>query len=187
MYCENENCANFTPCKTHGKKLLILDLDHTLIHSIMSDDGHYITYYRPYVTDFLIEMQEIYDIMIWTAGMKDYALPIVEDLFDGLKPPVHVYTRDKCTRKYIRDGLMTGHTILIKKLSNIPKYSKHDKIIVDDTPETYCLNYGNAIPIDKWYKDDKDDETLLSLGRYLKNICDVVSVRSINKHHWMEY
>lgn len=49
---------------------LILDLDETLVHY---DDVQERLHIRPGAANFVIEMAKYYEVVIFTAGMKDYA------------------------------------------------------------------------------------------------------------------
>jgi CTD small phosphatase-like protein 2 len=49
---------------------LVLDLDETLVHY---DEGNEQVYNRPGVSEFLYKMAEHYEIVIFTAGMQEYA------------------------------------------------------------------------------------------------------------------
>ena len=73
MYCGKDECSNRKPCIKHGKLLV-------LIHSINIVNDEYDTEYRPYVKEFLGEMEKMYNIMIWTAASSRYALSIVNYL-----------------------------------------------------------------------------------------------------------
>ena len=179
-YCNNDDCFEYIPCTKHGI-LLVLDLDHTLIHS---PDDCSETYFRPNVEQFLIKMQKLYKIMIWTAACESYAKPIIKKIFKDLDPPLHVFTRKECTQHRIYDGMTSYDTFYIKKLSKIKDYDINRIIIIDDTPETYMKNYGNAIPIKKWYYGDDSDIELLIIGNKLTELSELTcSVRSMNKSY----
>eukprot|EP00350_Pseudokeronopsis_sp_OXSARD2_P000629 CAMPEP_0170540352 /NCGR_PEP_ID=MMETSP0211-20121228/357_1 /TAXON_ID=311385 /ORGANISM="Pseudokeronopsis sp., Strain OXSARD2" /LENGTH=152 /DNA_ID=CAMNT_0010842717 /DNA_START=1804 /DNA_END=2262 /DNA_ORIENTATION=- len=51
---------------------LVLDLDETLVHYFeIGNEGHFLV--RPGVDIFLKEMSELYEVVIFTAAMQDYA------------------------------------------------------------------------------------------------------------------
>ena len=52
------------------KYTLVLDLDETLVHFDENTEG---LYQRPNVVDFLKLMARFYEVVIFTAGMQDYA------------------------------------------------------------------------------------------------------------------
>lgn len=49
---------------------LVLDLDETLVHY---DERTEDVYERPFVVEFLEQMAKLYEIVIFTAGMQEYA------------------------------------------------------------------------------------------------------------------
>ena len=153
------------------KKLLVLDLDQTLIQSseLPIDDYHFIyrTGYstvwikkRPGLDNFLSEIFDLYDVAIWSYGTDDYVKLIIQ----AIAPTydfVFIWTRKRCTLRRISNvecNLDTGmpqNTYHIKKLSKIWRkrtnnYNKYNTVVIDDTPITYINNYGNAIPIKEY-------------------------------------
>ena len=165
------------PCIKHGKLLV-------LIHSINIVNDEYDTEYRPYVKEFLGEMEKMYNIMIWTAASSRYALPIVSKLFEGLREPFLIYTYEKCTKKLKVVGDMTYEMLIVKKLSKIKSYPMNRILVVDDISSTFSNNVGNGILIPKW-KREKEDKYLYYLSNYLKLLVDVDNVISIDKTNWI--
>jgi RNA polymerase II subunit A small phosphatase-like protein len=81
-----------------NKPNLVLDLDETLIHSVVKKnfdekmnqtkmnvfnykymDDDYIVFERPYLQEFLDYAFENFDVSIWTAASKDYMLFILKN------------------------------------------------------------------------------------------------------------
>ena len=165
------------------KKTLILDLDETLVHSSMKPfnkcaditlplnfNGRKIFIYvlkRPFLEKFLAEMSLIYDIIIFTASLADYAEPLL-DIIDKNKVIKYRLNRSHC-RHY--------QNIYIKDLKVINRNLK-DMIIVDNNPESYLMNKENAIPILTWESDVNDRELikLIPVLKYLSNVDDVRDV-----------
>ena len=56
-------------------------------------------------------------------------------------------------------------------------------LIIDDSPEKTRENYGNAIYIQPFEGNQKDEELQLLL-KYLLSIKDVMNVRSFEKRGW---
>ena len=51
---------------------LVLDLDETLVHFIDTGVNKHLLV-RPYENSFLLEMSKIYELVIFTAGLENYA------------------------------------------------------------------------------------------------------------------
>jgi CTD small phosphatase-like protein 2 len=70
---------------------LVLDLDETLIHYFEMGGpdgaGHFLI--RPGVHKFLREMSQLYEVVIFTAAMQDYA----DWVLDQIDPEKHISYR----------------------------------------------------------------------------------------------
>ena len=180
----NSNINSFR--KNNHKKILILDLDETLVHSgfhpferksdfifNINIDGKEHTIYalkRPYVEEFLSEISLYYEIIIFTASIPEYASPLI-DLLD----------KNKITSKRLyREHCLLDNGLYLKDLKSIGKNLK-DMIIIDNNPISYILNQDNGLPILTWYEDLKDKEliNLIPLLKYLSIVDDVRPI--INK------
>ena len=120
-----------------NKKILILDLDETLVHSGFhpfnrkSDftlnikvDGKNHTIYvlkRPYVEEFLSEIAPYFEILIFTASISEYASPLI-DMLD----------KNKLTSgRLFRQHCLFNHGLYLKDIRIIQKDLK-DVIIIDN-------------------------------------------------------
>ena len=91
-----------------SKRLLILDLDETLIYGTETElarpadfrVGPFYVYRRPHVDEFLAAIAEWYTLAIWSSATIDY----VSDIASCIRPPdtqwLFVWGRNRCT-KYI--------------------------------------------------------------------------------------
>ena len=57
---------------------LVLDIDETLVHSMALSNDLYITALRPYVIPFLREMNELFEVIFWTAGTEFYGNAVLQ-------------------------------------------------------------------------------------------------------------
>ena len=112
-------------------------------------------------------MSLIYDIIIFTASLADYAEPLL-DIIDKNKIIKYRLNRSHC-RHY--------QNIYIKDLNVINRNLK-DMIIIDNNPESYLMNKENAIPILTW-EDDVNDTELVKLIPVLKYLSNVDDVRTV--------
>jgi len=179
-------------------KLLVLDLDETLIHSVgfgfegdppLEDvgvdfyaDEFFGVYKRPGVDQFLTwALESFRGVGIWTAGTLDYALDIVPNLCD-LDALTFLWGRERCGS---RRDLETQETNWVKDIRKLRKlgYDRSQILCVDDTPENFARSYGNYIYIQPFEGNPADAE-LARLARYLETLGPVPNVRSVEKRGW---
>jgi len=134
---------------------LVLDLDETLVHYYeVGGEGSFRV--RPGCDKFLQEMSEIYEVVIFTAAMQDYA-DWVLDQIDAKKRISY--------RLYRQHASPTG-MVFVKDLSKIGR-PLNKTIIVDNVAENFSLQPDNGIFIKSWF-DDMSDTALLELAPLLK-------------------
>lgn len=184
---------------SNKKKTLVIDLDETLIHSISRGTTHsnssqahiievrfaisgvstlYYVHKRPYCDLFLSKVCKWYNLIIFTASMKEYADPVInwlENSFSG-RFAQRMY-RNNCI---MRDGV--GY---IKDLANIKdpdskelNVALTDIIIIDNSPISYAMHVDNAIQVEGWISDPTDTE-LLNLLPFLEALRHTTDVRNI--------
>ena len=139
--------------------VLVLDLDETLVH-FDDEGGENKVYFRPYVEKFLKKMHEYYEIIIFTAALKEYADPII----DYLDPENKMITK----RFYRRDTLFVNGEYSLKDLEKVGK-DLSKVIIIDNIPENFNKQIKNGIFIKSWYGDD-NDTCLLGLIPILEEV-----------------
>ena len=165
------------------KKSLILDLDETLVHSsffpferasdltlpIKVDNHNRLVYIlrRPYAIEFMKEMSQYYEIIIYTASIPEYASNLLDEL-------------DKyniISKRYYRYNCILNKGMYIKDLRIIGKPFK-DLIIIDNNPISYVYNINNGLPILSWYGDPEDIELLklIPLLKFLSKVDDVTYI-----------
>jgi CTD small phosphatase-like protein 2 len=75
---------------------LVLDLDETLVHFVEERNTVYV---RPFAVEFLQQMSNLYEVVIFTAGTKDYADWALQ------------FLPDNAAQRYIDYRLYRDHTI----------------------------------------------------------------------------
>jgi len=180
--------------------LLILDVDETLIFASGKKLERqydfkvfdYYIYKRPRLEEFLYEMNEIYNLAIWSSAGDKY----IETLIPLMTPKSikfefiwaeskAVYRRNyDLDEKRIYDNPNHYHYVKpLKKVRSKFKYPFEKMLIVDDSPYKCQLNYGNAIyPIP--FKGSVDDVELVQLAKYLKYISTSDNFRKLEKRNW---
>lgn len=158
----------------HNKKLLILDLDETLIHTdfdykfdkhdvylklTLEDNMESILpiNIRPYLYEFLEFTTNHFEIAVFSASCKEYAEMITKHLDPDKRFFRYVFSRESC--------------IIYKKLYlkfiDIFDVNPKNCVIVDNSLFSFAYNLSNGILVTSFY-DDKDDDDLLSLKMYLE-------------------
>ena len=172
-------------------KLLVLDLDETLVHATEKRLAHeedfrvgpYHVYRRPHLTEFISAMMSTFRLAVWTSSSPDYARPVIDRIFpsDSLE---FVWTGERCTTA--RDWDIGDY----KSLKNLRKlkdrgYRLESVIAVDDTPEKYERSFGNLVTVREFLGDPADVELKL-LSTYLRQLASVSNVRAVEKRLWRE-
>ena len=147
-----------------SEKILVLDLDETLVHASFDDTAPYdfeasvklgnqdfkvYIQKRPGVDDFLQRVLNAFDVYIFTASVFEYSWSVISLLIPGF-PPSKILTRDHC--KYLNGNFIKELSLFGKDLSKI--------IIVDDKAVSFCLNPYNGIVIPTWQGDENDDKLI---------------------------
>ena len=174
------------PPKSENKinlKTLVLDLDETLAHGqnipfsspknqisieCKLNDINTTIYFkiRPGVKEFLRKMSKLYEIVIFTASVEEYAKMLI-NLID---------TKNICSHKLYREQCTYENFLYIKDLRKLGRDLK-DVIIIDNSPNAYSLNKENGIPISTWL-DDENDRELYDLIQILEFLSFVDDVRT---------
>ena len=130
---------------------LVLDLDETLVHYVSDNDSAYIQI-RPGAEEFIKELSEFYEIIIFTAALQNYADLIIS----GLDPD-----------GVVSDKLYRQHTInkdnsYIKDLEKLGRDIKK-VIIIDNISENFSKQPQNGLNICDFEGNEYDEEL-----KYLK-------------------
>eukprot|EP01017_Pseudomicrothorax_dubius_P032038 TRINITY_DN4154_c0_g1_i1.p1 TRINITY_DN4154_c0_g1~~TRINITY_DN4154_c0_g1_i1.p1 ORF type:complete len:750 (+),score=206.41 TRINITY_DN4154_c0_g1_i1:439-2688(+) len=153
--------APYLPALSPGKAkttfTLVLDLDETLVHyEECGQGGKFLI--RPYTMEFLREMYEYYEIVVFTAAMQDYADWVLNNLD----------TNNYISYRLYRQHAIPNGTGYIKDLSKLGRDMSHT-IIVDNVPENFQLQSDNGIFIRSWF-NDPHDTALMELAPLLREI-----------------
>ena len=174
------------------RKLLVLDLDETLIHATENTLDHeedfrvgpYRVHLRPHLPEFLASVLAQFRVGVWTASGESYAAQVVERIFPG-GTLEFVWSSKRCTTTR---NWTTGEYQTIKNLQKLKSrgYSLESIIAVDDTPAKYARSYGNLVTV-REFVGDRSDAELPLLAAYLAHLVDVPNVRSVEKRNWREH
>ena len=183
--------------KGNKKKLLLLDLDETLVHSEIRDknnfhilnklkdkancyhkvfsymDGNYLYYFdiffRPHLFDFLHEIQNYFDIGIFTASSKGYADTIINYIDPSHTIFNFILYRDAC--------IPIQNSIYIKDLRIIRNYEPSNVILLDNSLYSFINQPKNGMLVYSFYWDEKDDQLIRAKNFLIKYIYNAKDVR----------
>jgi TFIIF-interacting CTD phosphatase-like protein len=174
------------------RKLLILDLDETLIYAtetpLAERDadfrvGRYHVYRRPHLTSFLDASLTRFEVAVWTASSPNYAAGVIANIFPDPAQLAFAWAADRCSTRYCPDD---GSYYTRKPLLKVRRrlgYAREQVIAVDDTPRKWEQSYGNLVPV-RPYEGDPNDEELRLLTVYLDHLRHIPNVRAIEKRRW---
>lgn len=152
---QNSPRALLPPISSDKEYTLVLDLDETLVHFQEQENGKNQFLIRPYAQYFLKQMSKWYEIVIFTAALKDYADFILDRL------DTHGWIKH---RLYRRHTYLNGN-VYQKDLSRLGRNLSRT-LIVDNNAENFQLQPDNGIYIKSWY-DDPEDKALFQLAPLL--------------------
>jgi Dullard-like phosphatase family protein len=122
---------------------------------------------RPYLLEFLDRVTERFETHVFTAAMKVYAKPVLDNL-----DPTHT----KFTSRWYRDSCdLTQDGTYVKNLSVLQK-NEARIVLVDNNPISFLANPSNGILVKSFYNDASDD-TLLNVLDLLHELDDCDDVR----------
>ena len=157
------------PINPKYKYTLVLDMDETLIHYFFTHiNGMF--FVRPYCFEFLRELNDLYEIVTFTAGTKDYADNILNIL--DIDNNIIKY------RLYRQHVTIIGCSVY-KDLSKLGR-DLRKVIIIDNLKENFKVQPNNGIFIKTW-TNDINDVQFKDLLKILKDIVafNVEDVRPI--------
>eukprot|EP00826_Nyctotherus_ovalis_P055211 TRINITY_DN7317_c0_g5_i10.p1 TRINITY_DN7317_c0_g5~~TRINITY_DN7317_c0_g5_i10.p1 ORF type:complete len:331 (+),score=69.08 TRINITY_DN7317_c0_g5_i10:602-1594(+) len=110
-------------------------------------------------------MSELYEVVIYTASVAKYAIPLIRQL-DPSGLVSHSLFRNHCS--VLSNIIVKDLSLLGRDLSKV--------IIIDNSPSAYTLQPHNAIPIETW-TGNQFDKSLMELVPMLETLSAVGDVR----------
>ena len=158
------------------KKNIILDLDETLINANYIEDfdteeykriyretlsksknpfefkvmqEYYIVFKRPYLDEFLDYIFKNFNVSVWTAASKDYALWIIKNYIikDTNRKLDFIFFSYHCTYSHKESESKGSKDLsLLWKDFQLSNYNENNTIIIDDNSEVYNIQMERVIP-----------------------------------------
>ena len=171
---------------------IILDLDQTLISSELPEkisrfnpkinhfdydflDDTYVVFARPHLQEFLDYLFKNFNVSIWTAATKNYALFVINKfILRGDRKLDFIFFSYHCQISQRLRSEPKCISILwdIFRLSN---YNESNTVIIDDNHSVFrnqTCNCFHIKPFFFFHKNSENDNALLSLINKLKNLND---------------
>lgn len=140
------------------KKLVILDLDQTLIHSLnikridikeafsirLANETFYVytrSYLRQFIDGLRKNIQEkpgVFKVAIWTAAQRDYAIKLMNVIWPQWRHEILFL------RSYEHCTVLEGGAVF-KDLTKLPL--GYDSILIDDNHLHYNINTANSFSV----------------------------------------
>lgn len=201
-YCESclEVIRNFTPpaledllpfsskvnfAEIKEKKLLLFDLDETLIYSDFTERGDFVVQItnpftnvtkqigvtiRPLFKELIEQIKDDFILILFTSSQKFYADAILKHLDPDNKIFQYRLYRNNCFPFVFGDT-----TVYIKDLRVLEGVDFKNVVIVDNSVLSFSFQLENGIPILNFNGNKEDDEFkyLLSYLKYLSKCEDI--------------
>ena len=155
-------------------RILILDLDNTLVYSEKKEDDEMVVHFRPHLDEFMHWLSKHFVIVIYSAGIKEYVNGILDDFIKkNYSSIVGVLSRKDCLKK--------GKSIF----KDVGKFSNYldNLYIVDDRKDVYIFPeeyqvLDKFIKVNPWTGDLKDSE-LLNVKHMLETLIISTGLESV--------
>ncbi len=171
-------------------KLVIFDLDETLIHSsrtpldrapeIYLETLH--VYVRPFAYELIDSIARTCEVAVWSAGSQVYVDTIVSAIFPPQVDPVFVWNRSHCTTQV--DSHPFG-LLFLKDLSKVEPlgFDLASTIIIEDDPVKIRDYKRHALIVNQYFGEHGDTE-LEDLVKYMERVCSADDMLKHVKDRW---
>jgi len=182
-----------------GKKLLVLDIDYTILDTKPLTSGSLppSECARPLLHDFLEMIYSFYDICIWSQTSWIWLeTKLVELGMIGSSRSYQIsFVLDKTCMFTVfteRDGKPWSHSVKPLQIiwNKFPQYNATNTIHVDDLSRNFALNPKEGLKIPAFKNahtpEAAADRELSKLGQYLLHIALVEDFRTLSHKDWKQ-
>ena len=144
---------------------------------------------RPFARECLSAANEHYEVIVFTAGLREYADPILDKLDpDGSLISYRLYREHcyqvQCADKNAANSIPELNTsTFVKDLRILGGRDLKEILIVDNSIFSFAAQLDNGIPISDFI-DDKSDKELRTLTRYIRRAASYSDVRLANREQF---
>jgi CTD small phosphatase-like protein 2 len=164
--------APLPPQAGRPRPTLVLDLDHTLVRSVALPPGapappgatvvegatakaRTAFERRPGLDAFLTEAAALFEVVVFTAGSREYAAPVLA----ALDPQGGLFAgarfRDACTRVKVKGGAGSAskHSTTTYVVKDVARLGRDPArvVVVDNSPTAYAFCVAHALPVASWH------------------------------------
>ena len=123
---------------------------------------------RPYLQDCLERLSQLYEIVVFTAGVQEYA----DKILDQIDPERKIIKK----RMYRQDCIQV-QDFFIKDLDVFIDREKENIVIVDNSIMSFAFDLDNGVPIQSFMGNEEEDKELLFLISFLEEAFYTQDVR----------
>lgn len=123
---------------------------------------------RPYLQDCLERLSQLYEIIVFTAGVQEYA----DKILDQIDPERKIIKK----RMYRQDCIQVQE-FFIKDLDVFIDREKENIVIVDNSIMSFAFDLDNGVPIQSFMGNEEEDKELLFLISFLEEAFYTQDVR----------
>ena len=110
--------------------------------------------------DCLDRLSKLYEIVVFTAGVQDYA----DNILNYVDPEKQYIKK----RLYRTDCIQTSDGVFVKDLDIFIDREKENIIIVDTSILSFAFDLDNGVPIQSFLGTEEEDKELLFLMSFLE-------------------
>lgn len=181
------------PSPPRHTKLLVLDLDETLIHARGRSErdlpwpphrrvAQYRVWLRPGVGAFMDEVLDRFvAVGVWTSATMEYAVAMLERVVDR-KQLRFIYARDRCVQGFDADARENYWVKDIAELDGFG-FDAHQILVVDDKPRGLERSLDNLVQVPP-FEGDPEDRVLDQLLPVLDDLGRSADVRELDTRGW---
>ena len=177
-----------------SKKILLLDLDETLIHADFAKEYENDTknpydtiisfeseneinnvgiFLRPGVKLFLENLSKFFEIGIFTASVSEYADEVIKFL-----DPENNFIKFKL---YRQNCVNVNDILKVKDLRILKNFDLKNVVLVDNNMYSFAAQLSNGILINSFYFNKNDNELYNVYGYLMNYIYQAEDVRKVNE------